>query len=174
MKTKAALLIFFFLVIAQENAQALSCVQSPPPMVEFNQAQAVFSGKAVYVKHADGYGSKNMNYAKFDVYNVWKGEIPQGITVQTDGTWGIRFQEEIEYLVYLDKLDPYEISLCRMGTTELINATARIKQIEESGAVPTSPQSATLPSENARKYIEYGSVAAILAIAVVALKIFRQ
>lgn len=123
------------------SAEALSCVESPGPEVEFQEAQAVFTGEATHVFNNDGSDYTTRNYAKFRVDKVYKGELPRNLTIETDGTWGMRFEAGKKYLVYLDKLGPYVVDMCRFGTMSLEDPQAweRVTQIEASGHKATDP-----------------------------------
>lgn len=140
-QTIILLLLVVGIFTGGKDAQALSCVPSPGPEVEFEQAQAVFVGEATHAYDDKfTYGAKN--YAKFRVDKVYKGELPANLTIETDQTWGMRFEAGKSYLVYLDGMGPYTVELCRFGTTLLSDAQAaeRISQIEAAGHHPREPQ----------------------------------
>jgi hypothetical protein len=151
MKQTIVLAFMLAAMFSAGEAHALSCLPSPGAEAEFQQAQAVFAGEATHVFNDDNFGHGTKNYAKFRVDDVYKGELPAHLTIETDGTWGTRFEAGHEYLVYLDKLGPYEIELCRFGTMSLEDSQAwdRITQIEAAGHQPRDPQpnTARMPEE---------------------------
>lgn len=175
-------LLLFANIFWVPQAQALSCVEAPPPQEQFNQAIAVFSGRAVEVDNVENGNPNGKNKAQFDVYKVWKGNLPDKLTIETDGTWGMRFEQSKEYLVYLDKLDPYVVELCRFGTEELSTAQEKIAMIEALGFAPKDPEPApdqnpisnflTQSSEN--RYLGYGLAVATIFAAYLTYKHFYR
>lgn len=82
-------------------AFACSCIEIKSPQAEYEQSNAVFSGKVVDLETTDElYPSK---VATFDVYTVWKGISQDSATITTGmggADCGYPFVENVEYLVY--------------------------------------------------------------------------
>jgi hypothetical protein len=142
MKLLIIAVLFLVSVFFATETRALSCVPSPGPEAEFDQALAIFTGEASSVFNDDNFSYGTKNYAKFRVDQVYKGELPKELTIETDGAWGMRFETGKKYLVYLDKLGPYQIDLCRFGTVSLEDPQAweRIQGFESKGVEPHDPQ----------------------------------
>jgi hypothetical protein len=162
---KTILFAIFLSLIMVQPAQALSCVQPPPPEVEFERTKIVFTGRPIEVQYADPNDPRSKNFAKFQVHKLYKGHLQKEVLVETEGIWGIKFQMDTDYLVYLDQTNPYQVSLCKTGTMELSQAGERIRQIESWGNYPYPPAASSMdveippPSDTTYlKYI-YGGIA---------------
>lgn len=83
------------------RAFACSCIEIKPPQAEYEQSNAVFSGKIVDLETTDDrYPSK---VATFDVHTVWKGISHDTVKITTGmggADCGYPFEENEDYLVY--------------------------------------------------------------------------
>ena len=115
MKKVMLILAFIFISILligsfPSNTSACSCAEVPSVEEEFEQSQAVFSGKVVDVREKrsiKGYQTKSV---LFEVTNTWKGVKQSQMIITTgqgDGDCGIDFNEGQEYLVYAYKSTMY-------------------------------------------------------------------
>lgn len=152
MKQITILALVLIGMFSASETHALSCLPSPGPEVEFQEAKAVFIGEATAVFNNDNFDYSTKNFAKFKVTEVYKGDLPSELTVETDGTWGMRFEAGKKYLVYLDQLEPYEVALCRFGTASLEDPQTwdRIQEIEAKGNEPRTPPQ---QESNSEKYL---------------------
>lgn len=110
-----ATVLAFAGVTAGSSARACSCVPPPPPEEARAQSGAVFAGEVVdLTEPADPSGTA---VARVAVRDVWKGEVPEVVTVRTpvsSATCGYPFEVGRTDLVYADVDDDGHLnaSLC--------------------------------------------------------------
>jgi len=102
--------IFVFVVIgaimtmtAVPRVYSCSCVPPPPPAQAFQEAAAVFMGKAISIQAGPG---PYVITAKLRVSRIWKGEKTFLLEILTgnDGAMcGFNFQEGKSYVIYAYK-----------------------------------------------------------------------
>jgi hypothetical protein len=186
MKQKLAVLLALVLIGAFSGSEtrALSCLPSQGHAVEFQEAKAVFAGKVLTsdISSEPYFGAKNLS--RFGVSQVYKGDLFYITDVETDGTWGMRFEVGKEYLVYLDTLNPNTVALCKFSTTELSMAGEQLKQIDQSGVKPKGPKptvsppmpsfSSPDPVDTNRFFLEVGSAILLLSTVYGLLKYFHH
>ncbi len=95
-----------------QTAYACSCMQPLSPNEEMSNYDVVFSGKVIDVKDVNldspSRSSADPILITIEVYNVWKGDKNEEITVKTaltSASCGFPFVENEEYIVYATTAD---------------------------------------------------------------------
>lgn len=88
-----------FMPFSSVSTNALDCVKSGTTKEEIGNSDAIFTGKVINSK--DDNRNKDMQRlsVEFDVYQIWKGEHKETITIQDIPGWAY-FTVGEEYLVY--------------------------------------------------------------------------
>ena len=182
MKHIMPILVFTFISILfissfPSNTSACSCAELPSVEEEFEQSQAVFSGKVVDVREKrsiKGYITKSV---LFEVTNTWKGVKQSQIIITTGqggGDCGFDFKEGQEYLVYANESTMYG---AKVLVSTLCNRTNEWSVLQEDlkilgeGQPPIEDVDLTGKHEGNQLYIW---VAIVIAIGILLISIFRR
>lgn len=156
--------IFIFMLIGMmiipisyTPAFACSCTEPPPPAEAFEDADVVFSGKAVEIKKetSNQVSSASPMPVKFDVQRVWKGTAEKTITISTalsSASCGYEFEYGKTYLVYAYGDESLQTGLCTRtqlfaDAYEDLRALGAGKTIQtETGNTPPESNAISVPS----------------------------
>jgi LPXTG-motif cell wall-anchored protein len=182
MKNIMPILVFTFIIILfissfPSNTSACSCAELPSVEEEFEQSQAVFSGKVVDIRekrNIKGYITKSV---LFEVTDTWKGVKQSQIIITTGqggGDCGVDFKEGQEYLVYANESTMYG---AKAFVSTLCNRTNEWSVLQEDlkilgeGQPPIEDVDLTGKHEGNQLYIW---VAIVIAIGILLISIFRR
>ena len=170
-------IIILFIGSFPSITSACSCAELPSVEEEFEQSQAVFSGKVVDVREKrsiKGYITKSV---LFEVTNTWKGVKQSQIIITTGqggGDCGFDFKEGQEYLVYANESTMYG---AKVLVSTLCNRTNEWSVLQEDlkilgeGQPPIEDVDLTGKQEGNQLYIW---VAIVIAIGILLISIFRR
>lgn len=150
---------------------ACSCIMPGTPQEEITRSDAVFSGKVTQltpVTNQDGIGSIKVS---FEVGQVWKGQIPQELLVETSdssASCGYSFESGKEYLVYAYSNEgQLSVGLCSR-TALLADAQQDITALGQSTAPSAAPEASPVAAPAAQSNQTLLLVGGLVAIAAVA------
>lgn len=140
-----AMIVTILLLAVPRPAHACSCAAPPAPAVALGRADAVFAGRVTAIDTpllSRITGSGNVRQVTFAVSDVWKGEVPQEITLSTaasSAACGYEFDQGDDYLVYAgESRDGLSTGLCSR-TQPLSTATEDLRALG-SGTAPAEGQ----------------------------------
>lgn len=133
------------LLAAPRPAHACSCAAPAAPAQALGRADAVFAGKVTAIETPllnRITGSGDIHQVTFAVSEVWKGEVPQEITLSTaasSAACGYEFASGSEYLVYAGETrDGLSTGLC--SRTQPLSAATEDLDALGAGAAPAPGQ----------------------------------
>lgn len=152
---------------------ACSCIMPGTPQEEITRSDAVFSGKVTQLTPTKAIDGTEAIKVSFEVGQVWKGQIPQELLVETSSSsasCGYSFESGKEYLVYAYSNEgQLSVGLCsrtalladaQQDVTALGQGTAPVAAPEASPATASSGQSN-------RTLMIVGGLVAVAAVAAI-------
>lgn len=150
------------LLLAPKPCAACSC-EGPPgtPMEELASHDVVLAGRIVEIVEPADFRRQEYLLVTFAVSSVWKGEVPQVVTVSTapnGALCGYPFELGEQYLVYgYSSVDGLHAGLCSLRTNVLSAATEDTQQLGDPIAtwpVDDSEDCCTVPEIIGRWHTE--------------------
>lgn len=152
---------------------ACSCIMPGTPQEEITRSDAVFSGKVTQLTPAKALDGTEAIKVSFEVGQVWKGQIPQELLVETSSSsasCGYNFESGKEYLVYAYSNEgQLSVNLCSR-TALLADSQQDVTALGQSTAPAAAPEAspATASSgQSTRTLMIVGGLVAVAAVAAI-------
>ncbi|HEX6289822.1 MAG TPA: hypothetical protein VFZ66_11555 [Herpetosiphonaceae bacterium] len=165
---------------------ACSCMMPGPPQQELGLASAVFTGTVAQQTAPQGpaVSSADPVNVAFQVDQVWKGQVPRSVIVQTardSASCGFTFQNGGEYLVYAQTIDgQLSVSLCSR-TSLLADAQDDLAALGQGTPPAGEPEGAAPPSAEAapsQRFVLGAIAAGVLvvlgALTLLGMRLYRR
>lgn len=151
---------------------ACSCIMPGTPQEEVTRSDAVFSGKVTQQTPAAGLDGSEAIKVSFEVGQVWKGQIPQELLLETSGSsasCGYTFENGKEYLVYAYSNEgQLSVNLCSR-TALVADAQEDLTALGQSTVPAAAPETpaAESASQSSRPLAIIAGLAVVAAVAAI-------
>ncbi|HEY0606178.1 MAG TPA: hypothetical protein VGD58_24870 [Herpetosiphonaceae bacterium] len=150
---------------------ACSCIMPGTPQEEITRSDAVFSGKVTQLTPTKALDGTEAIKVSFEVGQVWKGQIPQELLVETSSSsasCGYSFESGKEYLVYAYSNEgQLSVGLCSR-TALLADAQEDVTALGQSTAPVAAPEASPTVASGGQSNQTLMIIGGLVAVAAVA------